>query len=95
MKHSKLADQIEQALDGKKYFQPGMDAEQVEMCYTPIIQSGGKFNLKFSAVRWGENILSDISVYLGISQVYCKLELFSLPVAILLYYSDVLVSEIW
>merc|ERR1719494_253392 len=56
VKHSKLADQIEQALDGKKYFQPGMDAEQVEMCYTPIIQSGGKFNLKFSAVSNEEKL---------------------------------------
>ena len=29
VKHSKLADQIEQALDGKKYLAAGMDAEQV------------------------------------------------------------------
>lgn len=29
VKHSKLADQIEQALEGKKYLGAGMDADQV------------------------------------------------------------------
>jgi len=74
VKHSKLADQIEQALDGKKYFQPGMDAEQVEMCYTPIIQSGGKFNLKFSAVSNEEKLhFGIITCSLGVRyKFYCS-----------------------
>lgn len=60
VKHSKLADQIEQALEGKKYLGPGMEAEQVEMCYSPIIQSGGKFSLKFSAIS------SDVKLHFGV-----------------------------
>lgn len=56
IKHSKLADQIEQALEGKKYIGAGMDADQLEMCYSPIIQSGGKFSLKFSAVSSDEKL---------------------------------------
>ncbi|XP_078365662.1 FACT complex subunit SPT16-like isoform X1 [Oculina patagonica] len=50
VKHSKIADGIEGALESKKFLQAGMDADQVEMCYSPIVQSGGKFTLKFSAV---------------------------------------------
>jgi len=56
VKHSKLADQIEVALDSKKYLATGMDSDQVEMCYTPIVQSGGKFSLKFSAVSSEEKL---------------------------------------
>eukprot|EP00794_Sanderia_malayensis_P019250 gene19250-21178_t len=56
VKHSKLADQIEAALDSKKYLATGMDSDQVEMCYTPIIQSGGKYSLKFSAVSSDEKL---------------------------------------
>eukprot|EP00112_Aurelia_sp_Birch-Aquarium-sp1_P005971 Seg1670.1 transcript_id=Seg1670.1/GoldUCD/mRNA.D3Y31 product="FACT complex subunit SPT16" protein_id=Seg1670.1/GoldUCD/D3Y31 len=56
VKHSKLADQIESALDSKKFLAAGMDSDQVEMCYTPIIQSGGKFSLKFSAVSSEEKL---------------------------------------
>ena len=33
-----------------------MDADQLEMCYSPIIQSGGKFSLKFSAVSSDEKL---------------------------------------
>ncbi|KAK2556910.1 FACT complex subunit SPT16 [Acropora cervicornis] len=50
VKHSKIADGIEAALESKKFLQSGMDSSQVEMCYSPIVQSGGKFTLKFSAV---------------------------------------------
>ncbi|XP_065056378.1 FACT complex subunit SPT16-like [Rhopilema esculentum] len=56
VKHSKLADQIETALESKKYLAAGMDADQVELCYTPIVQSGGKFSLKFSAVSSDEKL---------------------------------------
>ena len=30
------------------------------MCYSPIVQSGGKFTLKFSTVRWGILFLADL-----------------------------------
>ena len=52
MKHSKLADSIDKAItDDKKLLPAGVDHEQVEICYAPIVQSGGKYQLKFSTVR--------------------------------------------
>uniref|UniRef100_A0A7M5XAC7 FACT complex subunit n=2 Tax=Clytia hemisphaerica TaxID=252671 RepID=A0A7M5XAC7_9CNID len=74
VKHSKLADQIEQALDSKKYLGQGMDPDQVEMCYSPIIQSGGKFNLKFSAVSSDEKLnFGVITCSLGVRyKFYCS-----------------------
>ena len=51
MKHSKLADQVEEALHNKKYV-PGLDNTRLDMCFPPIIQSGGNYTLKFSIVRF-------------------------------------------
>lgn len=50
MRHSKLAESVEKAIEDKKYLS-GVDPSTVEMCYPPIIQSGGNYNLKFSVVR--------------------------------------------
>ncbi|XP_023209921.1 FACT complex subunit SPT16-like [Centruroides sculpturatus] len=50
VKHSKLAEGVEQAVSDKKYVS-GVDISQVDLCYPPIIQSGGNYNLKFSVVR--------------------------------------------
>ena len=50
MKHSRLADQVEEASHSKKYIS-GVDVNQLDMCYPPIIQSGGHYALKFSVVR--------------------------------------------
>lgn len=47
VKHSKLATQIEEALQNKKYIS-GVDLSKLDTCYLPIIQSGGKYALKFS-----------------------------------------------
>ena len=52
MKHSKLADGVEQALKNKKFLPAGIDVSQLDMCYPAIIQSGGKYSLKFSTVRY-------------------------------------------
>ncbi len=55
VKHSKLADQVEQALNNKKYVS-GLDSSQLDMCYPAIIQSGsGNYALKFSVVRYVNN----------------------------------------
>ena len=51
VKHSKLADGVEAALKNKKYLPAGIDSSQLDMCYPAIIQSGGKYSLKFSTVR--------------------------------------------
>lgn len=56
VKHSKLADGVEQALKNKKYIPAGIDASQLDMCYPAIIQSGGKYSLKFSTVSSDENL---------------------------------------
>uniref|UniRef100_A0A8C6VGN3 FACT complex subunit n=1 Tax=Naja naja TaxID=35670 RepID=A0A8C6VGN3_NAJNA len=49
VRHSKLAESVEKAIEEKKYLS-GADPSTVEMCYPPIIQSGGTYNLKFSVV---------------------------------------------
>ncbi|XP_072833109.1 FACT complex subunit SPT16 [Pogona vitticeps] len=49
VRHSKLAESVEKAIEEKKYLS-GADPSTVEMCYPPIIQSGGNYNLKFSVV---------------------------------------------
>ncbi|RXG55238.1 FACT complex subunit spt16 [Armadillidium vulgare] len=47
VKHTKLAEGVEQAMTDKKYI-TGIDTSQIESCYPPIIQSGGHYALKFS-----------------------------------------------
>lgn len=68
VRHSKLAESVEKAIEEKKYL-AGADPSTVEMCYPPIIQSGGNYNLKFSVVRY-ENF-----------QIYHQPEHFSLQPA--------------
>ncbi|OXU23767.1 hypothetical protein TSAR_000965 [Trichomalopsis sarcophagae] len=55
IKHSKLASGVDDAVVDKKYV-TGVDLSQVDMCYPAIIQSGGNYSLKFSAVS-DNNIL--------------------------------------
>lgn len=58
VKHSKLADGVEQALQNKKIV-GGVDVGQLDMCYPAIVQSGGKYSLKFSTVRSGNDSRAD------------------------------------
>lgn len=55
VKHSKLAEGVESAVSDKKYVS-GVDVNQVDMCYPAIIQSGGNYNLKFSALSDKNNL---------------------------------------
>ncbi|UYV66616.1 SUPT16H, partial [Cordylochernes scorpioides] len=55
VKHSKLSEGVENAINDKKYV-VGVDINQVDLCYPAIIQSGGKYNLKFSILS-DKNIL--------------------------------------
>lgn len=48
VRHAKLSEGVEAASSEKK-FVTGVDMSQVDMCYPPIIQSGGNYSLKFSA----------------------------------------------
>ncbi len=48
VKHSKLSEGLESALNDEKYVSTN-DSHFVEMCYPAIVQSGGNYNLKFSA----------------------------------------------
>jgi len=48
IKHVKFSDSIEKAIEDKKYIK-NLDRNSIDMCYTPIVQSGGNYNLKFSA----------------------------------------------
>ncbi|XP_071785317.1 FACT complex subunit SPT16-like [Asterias amurensis] len=73
VRHIKLADSIEAALEDKKML-GNTDPSQVEGCYPPIIQSGGNYNLKFSVVS-DENKLhfGSITCSLGVRyKSYCS-----------------------
>lgn len=73
VKHSKLTEGVESAISDKKYV-PGVDINQVDMCYPCIIQSGGNYNLKFSVTSDKNNLSFDcITVSLGIRyKSYCS-----------------------
>lgn len=47
LKHSKISDEIEQATESKE--KSGVNPDNLDTAYPPIIQSGGKYALKFSA----------------------------------------------
>lgn len=73
VKHSKLTEGTEKAIADKKYIK-NADIRQVEPCYSPIIQSGGNYNLKFSAVSDKNNLhFGAICCFLGIRyKMYCS-----------------------
>ena len=73
VKHTKLTEGTEKAISDKKYIK-NADMRQVEPCYTPIIQSGGTYNLKFSAVSDKNNLhFGAICCFLGIRyKMYCS-----------------------
>lgn len=48
VKHSKLSEGVEEAINDPKFVSAN-DKQLVEICYPAIIQSGGNYNLKFSA----------------------------------------------
>ncbi|CAF3015468.1 unnamed protein product [Rotaria socialis] len=64
VKHSKLSEGLESALNDEKYVSSS-DANYVEMCYPAIIQSGGNYNLKFSAT------VDKNSLHFGGSSIIC------------------------
>ncbi|XP_014676790.1 PREDICTED: FACT complex subunit SPT16-like [Priapulus caudatus] len=55
VRHVKIADGIEEAITNKKFTQ-GVDPAQIEMCYPPIVQSGGNYSLKFSVMSDKNNM---------------------------------------
>ncbi|OTF77526.1 hypothetical protein BLA29_001949, partial [Euroglyphus maynei] len=55
VRHIKLTEGVEQASQNKKYIK-NVDTTQVELCYPAIIQSGGQYNLKFSATSDKNNL---------------------------------------
>ncbi|KAF5401076.1 FACT complex large subunit [Paragonimus heterotremus] len=73
MKHSKLSGSCQGALK-KANLLNGLDPDSLEMCYDPIIQSGGRFNLKFSIESDDQNLHFGVIICaLGVRyQSYCS-----------------------
>uniref|UniRef100_A0A3Q3DYZ9 FACT complex subunit n=1 Tax=Hippocampus comes TaxID=109280 RepID=A0A3Q3DYZ9_HIPCM len=72
VRHSKLAESVEKAIEEKKYL-GGVDPSTVEMCYPPIIQSGGNYSLKFSVVDKNHMHFGAITCAMGIRyKSYCS-----------------------
>jgi len=70
IKHSKLSDGVEEAIQSKKYVN-GVDVSQLEMCYPAIIQSGGNYSLKFSVERY--DYLTRLSWHFKVKSHVCQL----------------------
>ncbi|CAG9771670.1 unnamed protein product [Ceutorhynchus assimilis] len=73
VKHSKLAEGVESAIQDKKYVS-GVDVSQIDMCYPAIIQSGGNYSLKYSAVSDKNNLhFGSIICFFGARyKLYCS-----------------------
>ncbi|RWS01709.1 FACT complex subunit spt16-like protein [Dinothrombium tinctorium] len=73
VKHAKLAEGVEKAATDKKFVK-NVDVSQIDMCYSAIIQSGGNYNLKFSAASDKNNLhFGAITCSLGIRyKQYCS-----------------------
>ncbi|CAH8860220.1 unnamed protein product [Trichobilharzia szidati] len=73
VKHEKLSSDCQNALRNPTYLS-GLDPDQVEMCYDPIIQSGGTYNLKFSIESDSRSLhFGTIICCLGVRyQSYCS-----------------------
>lgn len=51
MKHSRFAEDLEKAMTTVQVQQRLADNNNLESCYSPIVQSGGEYTLKLSAER--------------------------------------------
>lgn len=73
VKHSKLTEGVEKAAGDRKFIK-NADISKVEVCYAPIVQSGGNYNLKFSATSDKNNLhFGTITCSLGIRyKYYCS-----------------------
>ncbi|XP_002733005.1 FACT complex subunit SPT16 [Saccoglossus kowalevskii] len=73
VRHSKLADGVEKALEEKKIV-GNLDSSVLEVCYPAIIQSGGNYNLKFSVISDDSKLhFGTVTCALGIRyKSYCS-----------------------
>ncbi|XP_065915341.1 FACT complex subunit SPT16-like [Dysidea avara] len=75
VKHSKLAEDIERLVNDDKQMLPAdVDGDNIETCYSPIIQSGGNYQLKFSTVSNDDKLhFGTILCFLGLRyKSYCS-----------------------
>lgn len=73
VRHEKLTEGVEAASSNKKYIK-NVDLSHVDLCYPAIIQSGGNYNLKFSASSDKNNLhFGVITCALGVRyRQYCS-----------------------
>ncbi|EAS37200.2 FACT complex subunit spt16 [Coccidioides immitis RS] len=68
MSHQAFAAKVEAKIDDSKFFTKlaklpaGFDPDQIDWAYGPIIQSGGKYDLKFSATSDSNNLQAGIII---------------------------------
>ncbi|KRX92343.1 FACT complex subunit spt16, partial [Trichinella pseudospiralis] len=56
VQHSVLAKSLEDATMNSKYLPDGVDVNAMDLCFPPIIQSGGRYFLKFSVMSDDNNL---------------------------------------
>ncbi|KAI9815718.1 MAG: FACT complex subunit spt16 [Pycnora praestabilis] len=68
MSHKALADKVDAKIDEPKFFKnlpklsPDFDSQQLDWTYGPIVQSGGKYDLKLTAQPDNENLHAGIII---------------------------------
>lgn len=68
MTHKALTSKIDAKIDDAKFFNklpklpPGFDAQQIDWAYGPVIQSGGKYDLKLTATSDDNNLQPGIII---------------------------------
>jgi nucleosome binding factor SPN SPT16 subunit len=76
MKHSALAQKVEDRIvnDAAKFKIPGLQIENLDVAFHPIIMSGGKFDLKLSAQPSNDEMHSGVIIAsVGVRYVsYCS-----------------------
>ena len=73
--HEALAQETEDAFGDPKKLGLNLSAENLEPCYSPIIQSGGAYNLKPSAYSNNANLASGGTITLSLGarfKSYCS-----------------------
>ncbi|XP_059470913.1 FACT complex subunit spt16-like [Neocloeon triangulifer] len=69
VRHSELSESIEEAMTSDENYFSGCDSNYLEMCYPPIIQSGGSYALKFSA-KCDKNCLHFGAIVCSLGAIY-------------------------
>ena len=60
--HEKVSNDVDEIISNPEKINIKISSDSVDSCYTPIIQSGGKYDIKVSAYSSNENLCPDVII---------------------------------